>query len=66
MLLFFEGLQPQNVLFLFLFSMKNTYLLTDVEYLDTTLKELVEIYVPWWYIRFIRLPLTLLKPFLWN
>ena len=46
MLLFFEGLQPQNVLFLFLFSMKNTYLLTDVEYLDPTFKELVEIYVP--------------------
>lgn len=35
----FEGFKPQNVINLFLHSMKHSYLLTDIEYFDTTIEE---------------------------
>ena len=39
MFLFFKGFQPQNALILFLYFMKHSYLLTDVEYFNTTFEE---------------------------
>ena len=42
MFLFFEGFQPQNVLILFLNFVKHSYLLTDVEYFNTTFEEYLD------------------------
>ena len=42
MFLFFDGFQPQNVLILFLYFMKHSYLPTDVEYFNTTFEEYLD------------------------
>ena len=39
MFLLFEGFHPQNVLNLFLHLLKYSYLLTNIEYFNTTLEE---------------------------
>ena len=44
MFLLFEGFQAQNVLILFLFSMKYSHLLTILGYFNTTLEEYKVIY----------------------
>ena len=44
MFLFFEDFKPQNVLILFLFSMKHFYLFIQLRYLNITLEEYIKLY----------------------